>query len=100
MDDPNGRYVAVERAVYVGPDGRPVAYLRRRFLPHGPRMPLLGEAAVGPGDRLDLIAARALGDPLQFWQICDANNAMSPFELAAEVGRLLRVPIPQFEEPR
>lgn len=100
MDDATSRYRAVERAVYTGPDGRPVAYLRRRFLPHGDRMPLLGEVAVAPADRLDLVANRTLGDPLQFWQICDANNAMNPFELTAEVGRLLRVPIPQIEERR
>ena len=100
MDDPNGRYAAAEQAIYVGADGRPVAYRRRRFLPQGERMPLLGEADVRIGDRLDLIANRALGDPLQFWQICDANNAMNPFDLTAEVGRRLRVPVPQFEEPR
>lgn len=100
MSDETSRYRAVERAVYTRPDGRTIAYLRRRFLPHGARMPLLGEAAVAPGDRLDLVANRALGDPLQFWQICDANDAMNPFELTAEVGRLLRVPIPQVEERR
>ena len=100
MDDPNSRYAAAEQAILQGPDGRPVAYLRRRFLPHGARMPLLGEVAVSIGDRLDLIANRALGDPLQFWQICDANNAMDPFDLTAEIGRTLRVPVPQFEEPR
>lgn len=100
MDDPTSRYIAVERAVFTGPDGKPIAYLRRRFLPRGEGMPLLAEAAVGINDRLDLIANRALGDPLQFWQVCDANNAMNPFDLTAEPGNLLRVPVPQFEEPR
>ena len=33
------------------------------------------------GDRLDNIAARYLGDPEQFWRICDANGAMRPDEL-------------------
>ena len=98
MDDPNGRYAAAEQAIYVGADGRPVAYRRRRFLPQGERMPLLGEAAVGIADRLDLIANRALGDPLQFWQICDANNAMNPFDLVDETGKRVRVPLPQFQE--
>ena len=100
MDDTTSRYIAVERAVYTGADGQPLAYLRRRFLPRGESMPALGEAAVGIDDRLDLIANRALGDPLQFWQICDANDAMNPFDLTAEAGQLLRVPIPQFEEQR
>ena len=51
------------------------------------------------GDRLDLIAARMLGDGEHFWQICDANNTMNPFDLTIEVGRTLRVPLPQFQEP-
>jgi hypothetical protein len=50
------------------------------------------------GDRLDLIAARALGDAEHFWQVCDANNAMNPFDLTAEVGSTLRIPLPQFRE--
>lgn len=61
-------------------------------------MPALGEVRVGIDDRLDLIAFRTLGDPLQFWQICDANNALNPIALAAESGRALRVPVPQFQE--
>ena len=58
-------------------------------------MPLLAEVAVGQGDRLDLITARTLGDPEQFWRVCDANDAMDPRELTAETGRALRVPVPQ-----
>jgi nucleoid-associated protein YgaU len=61
-------------------------------------MPLLVEVTVNQGDRLDLIAARALGDPELFWRICDANNAMDPLELTAEPGRRLRVAIPQSVE--
>ena len=41
-----------------------------------------------PGDRLDLITARTLGDPEQFWRICDANDALDPDDLA-EPGRRL-----------
>ena len=33
------------------------------------------------GDRLDLIAAKYLGDPLIFWLICDANGAIDPNDL-------------------
>jgi nucleoid-associated protein YgaU len=55
------------------------------------------EVTVTEGDRLDLIAFRTLGDPEIFWRICDANDAMNPFDLVAdgEIGRKLRVPIPQ-----
>jgi hypothetical protein len=41
-----------------------------------------------------------LGDAEHFWQVCDANNALNPFDLADEVGRTLRIPFPQFPEER
>lgn len=74
-----------------------VAYKCRRFLPRGEEMELLGEVTVTEGDRLDLIASRSLGDPEHFWLVCDANNAMNPFDLVGEceIGRRLRVPIPR-----
>jgi len=43
------------------------------------------------GDRLDLLAARYFGDPLQYWRIADANPAPSPDELL-EPGRVLIIP--------
>lgn len=89
------RYYNLETVMLTLPDGRVVAYKRRRFLPQGDSMPLLAEVAVTEGDRLDLITARTLGDPEHFWRVADANNAMNPFDLTAEVGRVLRVPLPQ-----
>lgn len=96
MFEPTSRYYALETAQLATADGRTVSYKRRRFLPQGESMPLLVELAVAQGDRLDLITARTLGDPEQFWRVCDANNAMDPFDLVAEPGRALRVPVPQF----
>ncbi len=49
------------------------------------------EHRVVAGDRLDLLAARYFGDPLQFWRIADANPARSPDELI-EPGRVLVIP--------
>lgn len=95
MFETNSRYYALETATFTMPDGRIVPYKRRRFLPRGDKMPLLVEVTVTQGDRLDLITARTLGDPEQFWRVCDANNAMNPEELTVEVGRTLRIPIPQ-----
>ncbi|MGH2538027.1 MAG: hypothetical protein ACRDHL_11580 [Candidatus Promineifilaceae bacterium] len=98
MFDPSSRYYNLETATYVEEaTGRGVAYLRRRFLPQGEKMPLLLELPVTAGDRLDLMAFRALGDPLAFWRIADANNALHPWDLLAESGRSLRVPVPQVE---
>jgi hypothetical protein len=95
MFDATSRYAAIPTATLVDADGRVVAYVRRRFLPHGATLPLLVEVTVAQGDRLDLITARTLGDPEHFWRVCDANDALDPVELTSELGRLLRVPFPQ-----
>ncbi len=58
-------------------------------------MTLLCEVPVNENERLDTITARTLGNPEQFWRVCDANNAMNPLELTQEVGRLIRIPMPQ-----
>lgn len=95
MFDPASRYADLETVQTTLADGRVVAFKRRRFLPQGSRLPLLTEVAVAQGDRLDLIAARTLGDGEHFWRVCDANDAMNPGDLTADVGRALRVPVPQ-----
>jgi hypothetical protein len=97
MFDHTSRYSNLETASYTSVDGRTIAYVRRRFLPQGQTMPLLVRLTIVQGDRLDLVAARTLGDPEQFWRICDANNAMDPQGLIdAGPGSPLRVPTPQF----
>lgn len=98
MIDNTSRYAVLEDAVYDAPDGRQIKYKRRRFLPQSETIPTQYLVSVAIGDRLDSIAARTLGDPEQFWQICDANNGMNPLDLTAELGRQLCVPIPQFQE--
>lgn len=92
---PTSRYHAIEIATFVSPDGTEIAFLRRRFLPAVDRFALLQEHTVTQGDRLDNITARYLGDPLQFWRVCDANEAMNPPDLTAEVGRRLRITMPE-----
>jgi hypothetical protein len=98
MFNETSRYANIETAELTGPDGRVIRYKRRRFLPQGEQLPLLVEVTVTQGERLDLIAANTLNDSEQFWRICDANNAMNPWDLLAELGRVLRVPLPQFNE--
>lgn len=89
------RYDPLETVTLAAPDGRVISYKRRRFLPRGASLPLLVEVIVTEGERLDLVTARTLGDPEQFWRVADANDALNPSDLTAEVGRRLRVPIPQ-----
>jgi hypothetical protein len=74
--------------------GRPVAYLLRRFVPQPETFQLLQMHTVVQGDRLDNLAAQYLGDPTLFWRLCDANRAMRPWELTATVGRRLRITMP------
>lgn len=94
MFAPTSRYFNLETATLTTPERGEIAYKRRRFLPQAENMQVLEEVTVTQSDRLDLIAARALGDPEQFWQIADANNALNPFELTAEPGRVLRIAVP------
>jgi hypothetical protein len=89
------RYHAIPTASYPREgEGPCVVYLRRRFCPPDDAMPLLAMARVNPGERLDQLTARTLGDPTQFWRVADANHALNPFHLAAP-GRVLRVPVPR-----
>lgn len=96
MFDSKSRYAAIETATYTDAGGRQVRYVRRRFLPQGSTQQTLTEVPVVQGDRLDLLAARTLGDPEQYWRICDANDAMNPFELYDEADDMVRVAVPQF----
>jgi hypothetical protein len=89
------RYHDIEIARFTAPDGREIVYVRRRFLPAVAKTVVMAEHTVTQGERLDNITARYLGDPEQFWRLCDANTALHPNELTAEVGRRLTIPLPQ-----
>lgn len=94
---PSSRYYTIETAKLFTADGEEVIYLRRRFVPQPERFALLREHTVTQGDRLDNIAAQHLGDPEQFWRLCDANRALRPEELTEEeeIGRRLRITLPE-----
>ncbi|MBW7885197.1 MAG: hypothetical protein H3C34_21715 [Caldilineaceae bacterium] len=94
MFDYTSRYYNLETETHTTPDGRTVTYVRRRFLPRLDTIQSLTEVTVNDGDRLDLITARNLGDPEQFWRVADANVYLNPFDLTAEPGRTVRVPVP------
>ena len=77
------RYEHVEDAEIVDRDGRTVRYKRMR----------LGET-VREDDRPDLIAFRALGDPEQFWRLCDVNRQPRPVDLTDRQGPRRRIKVP------
>jgi hypothetical protein len=92
---PTSRYAGTELATLAMDDGEQRVYLRRRFVPASTRFALLRWHTVIDGERLDRIAAQELGDPLAFWRLCDANDAMRPDALAERIGRRLRVTLPE-----
>src|SRR5689334_24650969 len=97
MFDFTSRYYSLEDATFVDAAGRTFVYKRRRFVPRASNSQTIAEIPVAQGDRLDLLTARTIGNAEFFWQLCDANNAMNPFDLTANdmAGHMLRVPQPQ-----
>jgi hypothetical protein len=72
-----------------------IAYQRRRFLPGPDGMTTLAVHTVRESDRLDNVAAQYLGDPAQFWRICDANTTMQPWTLLSTALSQVRIAIPK-----
>jgi nucleoid-associated protein YgaU len=92
---PTSRYHGLPLSTLTLPDGTTVAYVQRRFVPPPDRFVVLVEHRVQSGDRLDNLAARFLGDPQQYWRLCDANRALRPDALIETPGRTLLVTLPE-----
>lgn len=90
---PNSRYAGLGIDRLELPGQGHVVYLRRRWLPMGADLAEIERYVVEEGDRLDLIAARRLGDPEAWWRVADANDALIPAELE-EPGDMLRITLP------
>jgi nucleoid-associated protein YgaU len=93
----DSRYYASKTLQYTTPSGQAVTYLARRFVPQpgAANFATVATHTVKQGDRLDLIAAKYLGDPIMFWLICDANNAVRPDTLVETPGNVLQITMPQ-----
>lgn len=96
MFEPTSRYYKVEdgRLTVTLPDGssRTVAYKRRRFIAPS-AMPSLMRHITLQGERPDQLSARFLGDPTQFWRLCDANQVIRPAELTEAPGSPVVIPV-------
>ena len=92
---PTSRYALTPAVTFERADGTMVAYLKRRFVPPPESFALLQWHRVVQGERLDNIAAKYLGDPEQFWRLCDANRALRPEELTDTLGKKLRITLPE-----
>jgi hypothetical protein len=99
MFDPTSRYynlpVKTISLIDVG-ETREITYVQRRFIPPADEITVAVEHMVTDGERLDNIAARYIGDPTQFWRICDANGAIRPNELTEKIGRRIIIAVPKF----
>jgi hypothetical protein len=92
MFAPNSRYAGLPTAELTQGD-RAITYVRRRFVPARDPGASAVSHAVGQRERLDHLAARNLGDPTQYWRICDANNVLRPGELVEPPGRRIDLPL-------
>ena len=91
----NSRYYGIATVTLETQDGKQIVFLRRRFVPAPERFDLLTEHTVSEGERLDNITALYLGDPEQFWRVCDANGVIRPEELTETIGRKIRITLPE-----
>ena len=93
----DSRYYGSATLQYTAPNAQAITYLARRFVPQpgAPNYATVAQHTVKQGDRLDLLAAKYLGDPLIFWLICDANGAIQPNTLIETPGSVLSITMPQ-----
>jgi hypothetical protein len=93
----DSRYYGSSTLSYTAPNGQSFTYLARRFVPQpgAPNYATIAQHTVNQGDRLDLLAAKYLGDPLIFWLLCDANGAIRPNDLVQTPGTVLNITMPQ-----
>ncbi len=91
---PSSRYSGLELAK-IEYGGETIVYVGRRFVPQPEVFAVIGEHVVTQSERLDQIAAQAIGDPELFWRICDANRAVRPKELTETIGRRLVITLPE-----
>jgi nucleoid-associated protein YgaU len=86
----NSRYRRAD--VYACSDPQRANQKIEGLLPHtADEIVVRREHRVIEGERLDQLAYRYYGDPLKYWLICDANDAIFPEELMVP-GRVLRIP--------
>ena len=93
----DSRYYGFGTLQFTASNGQTITYLARRFVPQpgAANYATIAQHTVKQGDRLDLFAAKYLGDPLLFWLLCDANGAIRPDQLVETPGTVLSITMPQ-----
>jgi hypothetical protein len=91
---PESRYYGLPLLTIATPAGGQVSYVSRRFIPAPGNFAVLQRYQVQQGDRIDVIAGSILGNPLSYWQICDANLALEPGDVTAVPGAFIVITLP------
>lgn len=91
---PESRYYGLPLLTRTAPGGESIRYVSRRFIPPPESFALLRRHRVQQGDRVDVIAGSIQGNPLSYWQICDANLALEPDDVTAVPGAFIRITLP------
>ncbi len=91
---PESRYYGLPVLSLTAPGGSQISYVSRRFIPPPEAFAVLQRYRVQQGDRIDVIAGSTLGNPLSYWQICDANLAIQPADVTAQPGAFIVIPLP------
>jgi hypothetical protein len=91
---PESRYYGVPLLSLTTPAGSQVSYVARRFIPPPEEFSVLQLYRVQQGDRVDVIASTLLGNPLSYWQLCDANVVLEVDDLVASPGSFIEVTLP------
>lgn len=91
----SSRYSGLPTKTWKTADGRLLPYVSRRFVPPAENFATLSQHTVVANDRIDRLSAQNLGDPEQFWRLCDGNNAVRPAELTETLGKKIRITLPE-----
>jgi hypothetical protein len=91
---PESRYYGLPLLSLTSAAGVQTSYVSRRFIPPVEDFSLLQLYRVQQGDRVDVIAGAILGNPLSYWQICDANLALQPADVVAVPGAFIEITLP------
>jgi hypothetical protein len=88
------RYYGLPLLALATPAGGNISYVSRRFIAPPQSYALLRRYQVQQGDRVDVVAGAILGNPLSYWQICDANLALEPSDVTAVPGAYIVITLP------
>lgn len=102
MFDESSRYFNLKDLTYKaklerGKEQMIIKFKERRFIPIVKQINILKKLEVVAGDRPDTIASQTIGDPEQFWRICDTNENMHPLELTRDPGKIINIGLPQID---